>query len=175
MLRRDGLGGARNGGQQRDVEAALQHRRSHGGLPDGLVERGEPLEHSLGQRLGHEGRPVGRTALGRGAGELLQVQGYAARPGVQQLDQPARRPPTGQQVADQQLGLLAVQRRQPELLGRPLHEQPGPPGSRRCLLVQLVGAQRAGDQQRQLPDPAGEVRDDLEAELVAPVQVLDGQ
>ena len=169
------LGAARHGGHEVHVEAAVHDGGGDRAVPGRLRERVEPLPDRVGQRLRHERRVRGEVPLRGGVHELLDVQGHAARPLVHQLDQPPRRARAGQQLAHHAPGLDEVQTGERDLLGHPLEQEPGPPGPHRRVVVQLVGPQRPDDEQRQGRQPAGQVGDDLQAQLVAPVQVLQRQ
>ena len=69
-----------------------------------------------------------------------------------------------------------VRRRQPrqaDLLGQPPGEQPGSPRAHRGAREELVAPVRADDQQALVGDAAGQRLEDLERQVVAPVQVLE--
>ena len=170
-------GHARDRREQVEVEAAADTARRDRGVPGVGRQRREALPDRLGQRLRDVRRIGGQVALRGRVHQLLDVQRHAARPlrapgrpGVGDADRPAAGRCTIRAVS------AAVQPGQPDLLGHPLQQQPGrartAPGTSSC---ELVGAQRPDDQQRQRGQPPGQVRDDLQAQLVAPVQVLQRQ
>ena len=69
-------------------------------------------------------------------------------------------------------GLVQAQAWQPDFLGQPLGQQPGPQVTQRQAGIQLVAAVRARDQHGPVRDPARQMAKYVEAELVGPVQVL---
>ena len=72
-------------------------------------------------------------------------------------------------------GLLLGERPEPDLLRLSLAEQAGPPLARRSAGTDLVDPVRPDDEQRLLRASFAQLADDLEAELVRPLEVLEHQ
>jgi hypothetical protein len=70
-------------------------------------------------------------------------------------------------------GLVVREGLEAELLGEPLGEQPCSPFAVERAERQLVGAVHAQHQQRSVLPDAGELADDLDAQFVGPLQVLE--
>ena len=166
---------AGHGRQQLEVEAAAYDGGRHGTLLAGRGEHPEALLDRFGQAFRDVVRVAGQAPLSGRVHELLDVQRHAARSLENQLDQRGRGWARGEQLVHHPGGVLQVEPGQPGLLSEALEEHPRAPGTHGHLLMQLVAAQRADHQQRQRRQPAGKVPHHLQAELVAPVQVLERQ
>ena len=74
--------------------------------------------------------------------------------------------------ADQARGLDQSQARQPDLLGEPLAQQPGPQLTHRQCRIELVAAVRADNEHRPRRKAPGQVAQYIQAQLIGPVQIL---
>ena len=70
-------------------------------------------------------------------------------------------------------GLRPRERHQPDLLGDALRQQPGPPVAKGGAGWTLVGPIPTAEEQVPITRPAGELGDDLEAQVIGPLQVLE--
>ena len=172
-----GLG---DGGQQVEIEGTPDDggRRRHVAGP-----RGQELgagQHRVAQRVRHRGRLDRGTGLRRqgilvdGRKKLLDVQRDAVAALVDRRHHLGRHRPA-ERRAGHGSGLRQPQPRQPDLLGEPLADQAGPQVAHGQLGVELVAAVRASDQHRPGPEPAGQVAERVQAQLVGPVQILENQ
>ncbi len=123
-----------------------------------------------------DGLAVGARVVAEGAQQLLDVQGNAVGALVDRAHHLARGgEPGGQDQRRHQRGLVVRQRREPRLLGPALAEQARPPfavvGVERHL-VRAVGPDHEG---RTIGDEPGDLADHLEAHLVGPLEVLEGE
>ena len=71
--------------------------------------------------------------------------------------------------------LVVGQRLETRLLGEPLAEQPRPPLPMEGAERELIGTIGAEQQQRTILPDARQLADDLEAQLVGPLQILEGE
>ena len=164
-----------HGGDQLEVEAAADDGRRDRDVACRRGEHAEPLADRVRQRLRDVRRIGGQVALHQRLHQLLDVQGHAARAPLHQVDERGGRDALRQQLGHHPRRLLGGQPGERDLLGHPLQQQPRTPRAYGQVGVQLVGAHRPDHQHPPRPQPSGEVRDDVEAQLVAPVQVLQGQ
>ena len=72
-------------------------------------------------------------------------------------------------------GLGRVERGELDLLGDPLRHQPGTPLAKARPAWHVLRPVVAGQQEGPVARPTGELTDDLEAHVVGPLQVLEGQ
>jgi hypothetical protein len=161
----------------------LERPADHGpGVGHRAAVRAQPLgpgQHRVGQRVrdrhlrdAARAGPIGGGVVGHGRQQLLDMQGDAVAAVVDGGGDRGRGG-VAEQGRGQGSGLVPAQPGQADLLGQPLGEQPGPPLAHGQARVQLVAAVGPGDQQPPAGQPGGQVGDDLEAELVGPVQVLE--
>ena len=100
----------------------------------------------------------------------------AVRPLVDRgRDVERRRQPGVEDERRDQRRLGRIERGEPNLLGDPLGDQPGPPLTQARAARDVVGAVVAGQQESAVAGPAGELGDDLEAHVVGPLQVLEAE
>jgi len=167
-----------DGTEQLQLERPADHGPGVGHRAGGRAKLLGPGQDRVGQRVRHRhlrdparARPLGGAVVGHGRQELLDVQGDAVAAVVDGGGDRGRGG-AAEQGRGQGGGLGAEEPGQADLLGQPLGEQPGPPLPHGQARVQLVAAVGPGDQHRPAGQPGGQVGDDLEAELVGPVQVL---
>ena len=97
-------------------------------------------------------------------------------PVVDRADHVARRRQAGvQDQGGHQGRLLDRERLEAHLLGDALRDEPRMPLAQEAAAAELVGAVRPDQEQRPLPGASGELADDLEAEIVGPLEVLEQQ
>ena len=123
-----------------------------------------------------DGLAVGARVVAERAQQLLDVQGNAVGALVDRAHHLARGGEPGRQDQRRhQRRLVVRQRREPRLLGPALAEQARPPlavvGVERHL-VRAVGPDHEG---RTIGDEPGDLADHLEAHLVGPLEVLEGE
>jgi len=165
-------------GQQVEVEGAPDDggRRGHIAGEPGQVP--DAAQHRVAQRVRHRGGLDRRAGL-RGQGvlvdggeEFLDMQRDPVAALVDRLHHLGRSGPA-EQRAGHGRGLGQPQPRQPDLLGQPLAQQPGSQVAHWQPGIQLIAAVGARDQQRPGREPAGQVAEHIQAQLVGPVQVFE--
>ena len=123
-----------------------------------------------------DGEAVGPGLGAQRAEQLLDVERDAVGPLVDRLDDFAW---GGQpRIEDQRRhkgGLGRVERREADLFGDPLGQKAGSPVAEVHPGRGLVGAVAADEHERPIARPAGELGDDLETQVVGPLEVLERQ
>ena len=148
----------------------LRFRRQLGdagddGILDGLGHVGLADRGAVGPRIGAER-----------AEQLLDVQRDAVRPLVDRECDVARRGQAGVEQQRRDQGRLGeVEPVEVDLLGDPLGDLARAPGAEVRAPRHFLAPVVARDQQRRVARPAGELGDDLEADVIRPVQVLERQ
>ncbi len=175
----EGVGGhVHDAGENLGHEAPPDHRAGAG---HGLRFRGEPadaLENRVLQSVRH-GRVADRAAvrpfvLGDRPEQLFDVERNAVSPRVDRVDDVARRRQTGaEDERRHERRLLEGQGRESRLLGDALCQEPRPPLPQEGARRELVGAIGADDQQRSIAGRPSELGEDLEAQVVRPLQVVE--
>ena len=79
---------------------------------------------------------------------------------------------SAEHCADHGRGLVRPQARQPDLLGEPLAQQPGPQLTHGQPRMEFLASVRTDDQHRPGREAAGQVTEHIQAQLVGPVQIL---
>jgi hypothetical protein len=152
-------------GEQVQVEGAADHRRRAGQRPGRRAQRRGPGQHRL-----REGVRQRRRRADRGE-ELLHVQGDAVAAGEDRAGHRGRQRGVGD-GGGHGGRVRGAQPGQAGLLGVPLVEQAGTPHPHRHPGIQLVAAVGTHDQHRQPGQPMCEPGQDLQGQVVRPVQVL---
>ena len=172
-----------SGGHVHDPGQHLGHEAAAddgAGLGD-LLGLGRPMaearQHGVLDGVRHR-RLADREAVGPGIGtqraeQLLDVERDAIGALVDRLDDLAwsRQPRIEDQRRDERR-LGPRQRRQAHLLGDPLGQEASAPVAQ-VDVERLVGAVAAAEHDRPVAGPAGQLGDDLEAQVVRPLQVLE--
>ena len=165
-------------GQDLRDEAAADDSAGAGDLAGLRRELAEPGEDRVLDRLRNVGIPdlpaIRSRVVAERAEQLLDVEREPVRSLVDgRHDLAGRRQACVEDQRRHQRGLVVRQRRQARLLGKPLGDQPGPPLAEERARRQLLGPVGADEQHRQLARPTRQLADDLEADLVGPLEVLE--
>ncbi len=167
------------GGDLRDEAAADDGAGPRDGL--GVAgQAGVPREHRVLDRLRDvrlaDRPPVGPLRVAQRREELLDVERDAVRPREHRADHLARRRQARPEDERRHERRLVVgERRQADLLGEPLAEQPGPPLAMDRPGRELAQPVATEDEERPVGGASRQLPDDLEAELVRPLQVVEGE
>ena len=159
-------------------EAATDHRS---GLRNGSSlrrEPREPREDRILDRGGHGRFPdrvtVRPPCLAKRAEQLLDVERDPIRSLVDRRNDLTRRWQTGREDERRhQGGLLNRERGEPGLLGHPLRQEPSAPLPEHRACRKLVGPVRTDHQDGPVADATRELPDDLETQVVGPLEVLE--
>ena len=141
-------------------------------------EQADPGEDCVLDRLRHAGiadsQAIASRLLAQRADELLDVEGNAVGPLVDRChDVARRRKASPENERGHQRGLVKVERVEAGLFGQPLGDEPRAPLAEERAWRELLGPVRADDEHLDIPDAARQLADDLEADLVGPLQVLE--
>ena len=154
-------------GQQVEVEGAPDDggRRGHVAGEPGHVP--DAAQYRVAQRVRHRGALDRRAGL-RGQGvlvdggeEFLDMQGDPVATLVDRLHHLGRSRPAKQRAGHRR-GLGQPQARQPDLLGQPLAQQPGPQVAHGQPGIQLIAAVGARNQHWPGREPAGQVAEHVQ-------------
>ena len=161
-------------------EAAPDDRRRPGsclGLRRQALEAGEHRVFDRGGDGGVADRPaVDPGAIAKRPEQFLDVERDPVGPLVHRLDHVTRRRQPGIQDQRRHQGrLLDRQLLQAHLFGDALGHEARMPLAQEAPATELVGSVGADQEQRPLPAASGELADDLEAEIVGPLEVLEQQ
>jgi hypothetical protein len=177
----EGIGGYIHDGREHlGDEAPPDHCTGTG---DGLSLRGEPrdaLENGILKGVRHgsftDRMAVEPLVLCDRPEQLLDVERNPVGPRVDRVHDIARRRQTGaEDERRHQRGLLARQGCESHFLGDALGQEPRPPFAQQCPGRELVAAIRAEDQQRSIAGRACELSEDFQAQVVRPLEVVEGE
>ena len=140
----------------------------------------DALENRVLQGVRHGGvadrAAVRPFVLGDRPEQLFDVERKAVGPRVDRGDDVARRRQTGaEDERRHERRLLEGQGCESRLLGDALRQEPRPPLPQESARRELVGAIGADDQQRSIAGRPSELGEDLEAQVVRPLQVVEGE
>ena len=147
----------------------------------GLGRQGrDPGDDRVLDGLG-DARLADRRAIGSSLGaerpeQLLDVERDPVGPLVDRGRDIARggQPGVEDQCRDESR-LRGIEPHQPDLLGDPLGDESGAPLAKARTARHVLGPVVAGQQEGAIPRPPSELGDDLEAHVVGPLEVLEGQ
>jgi hypothetical protein len=172
--------GTEHRGEERDVERSPDDRRGAGD-PDGRrgARRQTRPDQGAERVRGAGGRDritlaEGRVAaVGQDTQQLLDMERDAIRADLDRvgdvLGDRTRGPRDGR---DHRRGLLRLEATQAQLLGESLGDQASAPLAHRDPRVELVASEGPDDQHRQVARSAGQRAQDLQGQVVRPMQVL---
>ena len=164
-LRREAA--AHHGAGQRDGLGLVRQAREPG--QDRVLDRVRDL--GIADRAA-----VGPRLVAERAEELLDVQRDAVAALVDRVDDRAgSRQATAEDQRRHESRLVVGQRLEARLLGEPLAEQPRPPLSMEGAERKLISTIGAQQQQRTILSDARKLADDLDAQLVGPLQILEDE
>jgi len=159
-------------------EAPPDHRTRSSDAVGILAQAGGASHHGVLDRL-RDGRVADGPAVDVGAErpeQLFDVERNAIGPLVYRVDDGARSRQAGaEDQRGHESGVVVPEALQADFLGNPLGEQSRAPFAMDRAGGQLVRSVRGEQQQRQPSRGPGKLADDLEAQLVRPLQVLERQ
>ena len=158
-------------GQQVGDRALPEDPADHGGaLEQPLLVPPQPVDAGRDHRLERVGDPLRRgPALEQHPGRLLDEERVALGLLEQRLPLRGRELAVGEQRVEQLLALLGRERLELGRSGAEAAAAPARPD------VEQLGTGEAEDHQRRVLDPLGQVLDQLEQRLLAPVDVLEDE
>ena len=137
----------------------------------------EPLEDRRLDRVRDARRPDVVDGRGRPVSERAEKLLDVERDPVGSLMDRADRLVVDRSIVEQDSrhhrGLFDAQPRQSRLLGEALREEPRSPAAYRGLRRELVGPERRNDEERQIDESPGDRREDVQAQIVGPLEVLE--
>lgn len=167
-------------GQDARNEAATDHRTRLGNRPRLGREVLEAHKDCVLDRGWHrrlaDGATIRACIVAKRTEQLFDVERNPIGALVDRGDHLARRgQPGGEDEGRHQGSLIEGERREPSLLGHPLGQEPRPPFPNDRIGRELIGSIGGHDQDRVVADTPRELRHDLEAQVVRPLEVLEGQ